>query len=310
MIPEKPDLSHLLTLRELSTEQISAILSLTTKIKANPAGYTSALKGKTVLQFFVENSTRTRMSFEASVRRMGGASIGFTPSASSLTKGESLLDTIHTIQQYGIDAVVVRHSSGGSPQLLADQLHVPVINAGDGQHEHPTQGLLDAFTLNEHWSKIAGKTILILGDILHSRVARSNIHGLTKLGAKIILCAPQTLLPPDLSLFPKVEVTYRLDEVLEKVDAVYCLRIQYERQNGFHFPSKQEYRHFWGLTVERAQKLKKDCVVLHPGPMNRGLEIDSEVADSSRSLILKQVENGIWTRMAVLATLLQVGGQS
>ncbi len=305
-------IKNLITIRELSSEQIKSILSLSLKIKKTPDAFSSVLKGKTILQFFIENSTRTRMSFEAATRRLGGSSIAFAASASSLSKGETLLDTIQTIKQFGIDLVVMRHSSGGSPAFLADEIKVPVVNAGDGQHEHPTQALLDALTLVEQWGSdlnqanpFTGKKIMIVGDILHSRVARSNIHLLTKLGSQVILCAPQTLLPSNLSLFPHVEVTYRPESHLKEVDAVMALRIQFERQNNQQLvPSKEEYRHFWGMTSERAKQLKQSAVILHPGPMNRGLEIDSEVADSSRSLILKQVENGVWARAAVLSTLL------
>lgn len=303
MIPES---RHLIHIRGIPTETLHELLSLAQSIKQDPAKYSQALKGKTILQFFIENSTRTRMSFEAAIRKLGGTSIAFAAGTSSLNKGETLLDTIQTIRQYGVDAVVMRHSSGGSPELVANAIQIPVINAGDGQHEHPTQALLDAFTLLEQWKSLSGKTIVILGDILHSRVARSNIHLLTRLGARVVLCAPQTFLPSDLSLFPRVEVEYKLDQVLKQADAVMCLRIQFERQNDQQIPSKQEYRHFWGLTVERAREMKSDAVVMHPGPMNRGLEIDAEVADSSRSLVLKQVENGVWVRAAVLASL--VGG--
>jgi len=297
-----------LHIRGLSDDRIHSFLSLAASIKRDPQKYSQTLKGKTVLQFFVENSTRTRMSFEAATRKLGGTSVAFAAASSSLQKGESLLDTIQTLCQYGIDGIVMRHSSGGSPEFVSQAVSVPVINAGDGQHEHPTQALLDAFTLLEHWkvSDFRGKTIVIVGDILHSRVARSNIHLLARLGAKVILCAPQTLLPSDLSLFPAVEIEHRLDSVLGQVDAIMALRIQFERQDDSLIPSKREYRNFWGLTVERMAALKKDTVVLHPGPMNRGLEIDPEVADSARSLILKQVENGVWLRASVLAQL--IGG--
>ncbi len=306
MFPESLSrLKAVLTTRDLNSEQIEGFLSAASQIKKNPESVAQTLKGKTILQFFVENTTRTRMSFETAVRKMGGMNVGFATASSSFSKGETLLDTVRTIRQYGVDAIVMRHSSGESPKFIHENLNLPVINAGDGQHEHPTQALLDAFTLQEVWGSLKNKTVLILGDILHSRVARSNIHALTKLGVNVILCAPNTLLPKDLSLFPKVEVTHKLDEVLSKADAVMCLRIQFERQSQNYFPSKHEYRHFWGLTVERAAKLKPNTYILHPGPMNRGLEIDSEVADSKHSLILKQVENGVWVRMAVLGGILR-----
>ena len=299
-------------IRDLQADQIQNFLSLSTQIKKNPSQFSHILKGKTILQFFVENSTRTRMSFEAATRKLGGTNVVFAPGSSSLSKGETLLDTVATIRQYGVDAVVMRHSSGGAPEWVSNALQIPIINAGDGQHEHPTQALLDCFTLMEHWGAqgkelFQGKTVMIIGDILHSRVARSNIHALTRLGAHVILCAPQTLLPSRLDLFPNVEVIYRPEAALARVDAVMCLRIQFERQNqNFqHLPSAKEYRHFWGLTLERAAQLKAAAVILHPGPMNRGVEIDPEVADSESSLILKQVENGVFVRMAVLGSVLQ-----
>lgn len=306
-----PDSSHLLHIRGLSTETLQNYLSLAQKIKKDPSPYSQSLKGKSILQFFIENSTRTRMSFDTATRRLGGTIISFSPGISSLNKGETIIDTVQTIQQYGVDLVAMRHSSSGSPELVARALKVPIVNAGDGQHEHPTQALLDAMTLLEQWKidpatadPMKNKTIVIVGDVLHSRVARSNIHLLTRLGARVILCAPQTFLPSDLSLFPKVEIEYKLDRVLPIADAVMCLRIQFERQNDRQIPSQAEYRHFWGMTAERNLLMKNDAVVLHPGPVNRGLEIDPEIADSSRSMILKQVENGVWARMAVLHTLI------
>ncbi len=303
---------NLITIRELSETQLQKFLSHSFQIKKNPEQFSQALKGKNILQFFVENSTRTKLSFETAVKKLGGANIAFAGGASSMSKGESLLDTVQTIQQYGVDAMVMRHSSGGAIDWIAKVSGLRVINAGDGQHEHPTQALLDAFTLMEQWklpaeeaNPLAGKKIMILGDVLHSRVARSNIHSLTKLGAEVTLVAPKTLLPSDLSLFPQVKVLHRLDtpsgkEELADVDAVMVLRLQLERQKGAFFPSSGEYRHFWGLTRERAALLKSTAVILHPGPMNRGIEIDSEVADSKQSLILKQVENGVWVRMSAL----------
>ena len=310
-------MENLITIRELSEAQIRAILSHSFQIKKTPEKFAQSLKGKNILQFFTENSTRSKLSFETAVKRLGGANISFSGNASSMSKGESLLDTVQTIQQFGVDAIVVRHSSGGAIDWIAKATKLPTINAGDGQHEHPTQALLDVFTMMEHWNisvenadPLHGKKILIVGDILHSRVARSNIHSLTKLGAEVTLVAPKTLLPSDLSLFPKVNVLNRWDtstgkEILANADAVMMLRLQLERQKGNFLPSAQEYRHFWGMTKERAQILKSNAVILHPGPMNRGVEIDSEVADSSRSLILKQVENGVWVRMAALMEVLQ-----
>ena len=305
-------MKSLITAREHDEAQLRKILSLSFLIKKNPENFSQTLKGKSVLQFFVENSTRTKLSFETAVRKLGGTNIGFAGGSSSLSKGETLLDTVQTIQQYGVDAIVMRHSSGGAIEWISKAAKLPAINAGDGQHEHPTQALLDAFTLLEHWKlnpdqpkPLQNKKIAIVGDILHSRVARSNIHLLTKLGADLILIGPKTLIPSDLSLFPKVKVLHRWDteegkEILSSIDVVMMLRLQLERQKGAFFPSVSEYRHFWGLTRDRAKCLKPDAVILHPGPVNRGVEIDSEVVDSAHSLVLNQVENGVWVRMAVL----------
>ncbi len=294
-----------------SAELLRTLLALSFRIKNDPSRYSAVLKNRTVLQMFVENSTRTRMSFEAAVRKLGGSSIGFSSSGSSVKKGETLLDTARVILQYGVDGIVLRHSSAGAPEWIAHATVRPVINAGDGAREHPTQALLDAFTLAEHWqskgtANFRGRSVLILGDTLHSRVARSNLHFLAALGARVILCGPATLTIRDRSLFPEFEVVSFPDRILSEVDAVMVLRIQHERQSSGAIPSLREYRHFWGLTRERASALKEDAVILHPGPVNRGVEIDSEVADSPRSLILNQVENGVYVRMAVLARF--VGG--
>jgi len=303
--------ASLTSIRTLDQATILQFLDLGQSIKSNPSAYQGALKGKTILQFFVENSTRTRMSFESATRKLGGTSIAFVSGTSSLSKGETLLDTIRTIQQNGIDAIVMRHSSSGSPELIAKTTKISVINAGDGSHEHPTQALLDAFTMAEKWglhfkqtNPFAKKTILILGDTLHSRVARSNIHLLTRLGARVFVSGPSTLTIKNFELFPKVEWVAFPDKILGEVDAVMALRIQLERQAQGLIPSKEEYRHFWGLTSERAKKLRNGACVLHPGPMNRGVEVDPEVADSPQSLVLKQVENGVYVRMAVLSKLL------
>jgi aspartate carbamoyltransferase catalytic subunit len=308
MFPE-----NLNTIRGLDSKSLRGFLLLTDQIKKSPEKFSSVLKGKTILQFFVENSTRTRMSFEAATRKLGGTSIAFAAATSSLQKGETLLDTVQVIQQYGVDAIVMRHSSGGSPDLVAKATGLPVINAGDGSHEHPTQALLDAFTLVEHWGldlskdqPFAGKSIVIIGDTLQSRVTRSNIHFLTTLGARVYLSGPQTLTIKNLSLFPEVAYVPFPDEVMGSVDAVMALRIQFERGHKGVIPSAEEYRTFWGLTADRVAKMKKEAVILHPGPMNRGVEIDPEIADSKRAKVLDQVENGVFARMAVLGAL--VGG--
>jgi len=305
-------MQNLITIRELSETQLRAFLSHSLQAKKTPEQFAQVLKGKNILQFFAENSTRTKMSFEAAVKKLGGSSIAFVGGASSMSKGETLLDTVQTIQQYGVDGIVMRHTSGGAIDWVSKTSGLPAINAGDGLHEHPSQALLDAVTLLEHWkisadhpNPMAGKKVMIVGDILHSRVARSNLHSLTKLGAEVTFVSPKTLIPSDLSLFPKVNVLHRLDtaqgrEALAATDVVMMLRLQLERQKVAFFPSVAEYRHFWGLTRERAALLKSSAVVLHPGPMNRGVEIDSEVADSKQSLVLKQVENGVWARMGAL----------
>ncbi len=289
------ELKSLLNTRDLTVSQISHLITFAQAIKKRPETFSAALKGKVVANFFVENSTRTKTSFEVATRKLGGSSLGFTPGTSSLTKGETLMDTASVLKQNGPDLIVIRHSSSGAPLLVHQATGLPVVNAGDGTHEHPTQALLDAMTLAEHWNvspdQMQGKKVLIIGDILHSRVARSNIHALSKLGVQVTLCAPLTLLPDDLSLFPRVEVVHRLDQALGKkalleADAVMCLRIQFERQHGkMHIPSKEEYRHFWGLTADRAKELRPKTAILHPGPMNQGLEIDAEVANSNASII-------------------------
>jgi aspartate carbamoyltransferase catalytic subunit len=287
---------------------------LAERIQKTPGEYSGVLQGKTILQFFVENSTRTRLSFETAVRRLGGTNLSFSSSGSSVEKGETLLDTVQVISQYGVHGIVMRHRSSRSPELVARVTGLPVINAGDGGHEHPTQALLDAFTLAESWGSdlrlekpFAGKSVMILGDTLHSRVTRSNIHLLTTLGAEVILCGPSTLSISDFGLFPEVRHETFPEAELPKVDAVIALRIQLERQSKGAIPSLQEYRHFWGLTGERAALLKPGAWILHPGPMNRGVEIDVEVADSERSKVLRQVENGVSVRMAVLVSLIGDG---
>jgi aspartate carbamoyltransferase catalytic subunit len=301
------------SIRGLSAQTLCELLLLTRKIKADPVVYSTILKGKTVLQFFVENSTRTRMSFEAATRRLGGASIAFAASTSSLQKGETLLDTVRVIQQYGVDAIVMRHSSGGSPDFVARATGLPVVNAGDGSHEHPTQALLDAFTLSEVWGSdllsatpFRGRTLLIIGDTLQSRVTRSNLHFFSTLGGQVILSGPRTLAIRDLSLFPNVRYVAFPDEVIGEADAVMALRIQFERGYRGLIPSVEEYRTFWGLTESRVARMRPGVPILHPGPMNRGVEIDPAVADSSQARVLDQVENGVFARMAVLGTL--IGG--
>lgn len=258
-----------------------------------------ALRGKTLVNFFVEPSTRTRISFELAALRLSADVVNIAASASSLEKGETLLDTARNLEALRADLIVIRHKSAGSARFLADRLQASVINAGDGAHEHPTQGLLDAFTIREKLGRIEGVRVAIVGDILFSRVARSNIHLLTKLGAEVTLVGPPTLVPESFSSLG-VSVAHSIDEVIGKVDVFNLLRIQHERQRKEYFPGTGEYTARFGLTKKRADRLPAECLIMHPGPMNRGVEIDSDVADSGRSVILDQVTNGLAVRMAVL----------
>jgi aspartate carbamoyltransferase catalytic subunit len=274
------------------------------------------LRGKTIINLFFENSTRTRTSFELAAKRLSADAVNISVSSSSVTKGETLLDTALNLDAMQPDCIVVRHSSAGVPHQLAKVSKAAIVNAGDGANEHPTQALLDAMTIREHKKKIKGLSVAIVGDILHSRVARSNIHLLTKLGAKVRVAGPGTLVPNDFAHLvdtaepgnpkskiqnPKsLEVVPKIEDAIEGADVVMILRIQRERQDSAYFPTLREYAIHYGLTNERLDLAKKDAIVLHPGPMNRGIEISSEVADSSRSLILDQVKYGVAVRMAVL----------
>ena len=304
--PGKSDMrwqrKDLLGIRELSAEEITFILDTadafkevgTREIKKVPA-----LRGKTLVNFFVEPSTRTRTSFEIAAIRLSADVINISASASSLTKGETLKDTAKVLEAYHADIIVLRHSSSGTPQFLAERLRSSIINAGDGAHEHPTQALLDLYTIRERKGSVAGLHVVIIGDILFSRVARSNIFGLLKLGARVTLVGPSTLVPRE---FEKMGVTvsHDIDEVLPTADVVNLLRIQHERQRKEYFPGLGEYIRLFGLTKDRAKLLKPDCIIMHPGPINRGVEIDSELADGPQSVILDQVTNGLAIRMAVL----------
>jgi len=258
-----------------------------------------SLRGKTMINFFVEPSTRTRTSFELAAVRLSADVVNISVSTSSLTKGETLKDTALNLQALHADIIILRHSSAGAAQFLAERLEASVINAGDGAHEHPTQALLDTFTIREKLGRIEGLHIAILGDILFSRVARSNIHALLTLGARVTLVGPSTLVPREFERMG-VTVTHRLDDILEEVDVINLLRIQHERQRKEYFPSLGEYTALFGLTKERAARLKPNALIMHPGPINRGVEIDSDIADSGRSVILDQVTNGLAVRMAVL----------
>jgi aspartate carbamoyltransferase catalytic subunit len=257
------------------------------------------LRGKVVVNLFFEDSTRTRNSFTLAANRLSADVIEFTQKSSSVNKGETLLDTAKNLEAMGIDIVVIRHSAGGAPKLLSRNINACVVNAGDGFCEHPTQGLLDTFTIRKIKGSLEGLKIAIVGDIAHSRVARSDIYAMTKLGAEVILVGPPTLMPAKINQLP-VQVSYSLDSVIGQVDVINMLRIQFERMGTNPFPSIKEYSHYFGLTVERMKKAKKDILVMHPGPINRGVEIESEVADGANSVILQQVTNGLAVRMAVL----------
>jgi aspartate carbamoyltransferase catalytic subunit len=260
------------------------------------------LRGITVLNLFYEPSTRTRISFELAEKRLSADTVSFSPSTSSVKKGESLRDTVQNIEAMKIDMVVVRHASVGAPYYLTQCMEANIINAGDGTHEHPTQGLLDMFTIRRKYGKLKGLRVVLVGDVKHSRVTRSNIWGLKTMGASVAVCGPQTLLPVDVEKFG-VDVYTDLNEALDGADVVNIMRIQLERQQAGLFPSQREYTNLFGLTKERLKRLNKNYTIMHPGPMNRGVEITSEVADSDRSVILEQVTNGQAVRMAVLYLL-------
>ena len=296
---------HLLGLEELSPPEIVAILDRADDFRELlEAGQTKLdlLSGTVVANLFFEPSTRTRTSFGLAAKRLSADTVDFSSSGSSVSKGETFFDTARTIEAMGVSQVVVRHHVPGAPHLLAKRLHASVLNAGDGTHEHPTQGLLDIFTIRRHAGRIAGLTVTLVGDILHSRVARSNIWGLTKLGARVIVCGPATLIPPQIERMG-VEVSTSLDEVLAESDCVNLLRVQFERQRGAFFPSIREYAHLFGMNRQRLQRGKPDLLVLAPGPINRGVELTSEVADGPQSVILNQVTNGLLIRMACLSLL-------
>ncbi len=298
---------HLLGLEELTAEEITLILDKAAEFKELAArGETklSLLRGTVVANLFFEPSTRTRTSFGLAAKRLSADTVDFTASGSSVSKGETFFDTARNIEAMGVDLVVVRHQTPGAPHLLARHIQAGVINAGDGTHEHPTQGLLDIFTIREKLGRIRGLTVTLVGDILHSRVARSDIWGLTKLGARVIVCGPATLIPPRVEELG-VEVSYDFDEVIPESDCINLLRIQFERQRGAFFPSIREYAHLFGMNGERLRRAKRDVLILAPGPINRGVEITPEVADGSHSVILNQVTNGLAVRMACLYLLRQ-----
>jgi len=305
-------MKHLLSINDLSYEDAVSILDTAqelARVSDGPMKKLPTLRGRTIVNLFYEDSTRTRISFEAAAKRLSADVINFSAKGSSVSKGESLKDTALTLQAMGADAVIIRHNASGAAKRLADSEWTSgsVVNAGDGTHEHPSQALLDSFTIRRHLAHggkdLAGLKVAIVGDVLHSRVARSNVLLLDKLGAKVFLVAPPTLLPVGVENWPAT-VSYDLDSVLPEVDAVMMLRIQMERMTDSFFPSAREYSRYFGLNQARLAKLKPTAIVMHPGPMNRGLEITAESADSARSVIVEQVSNGISVRMAILYLLL------
>jgi aspartate carbamoyltransferase catalytic subunit len=296
---------HLLGLERLTASQLNTVFELADHLKdltGNGTERLSLLKGIVVANLFFENSTRTRTSFSLAARRLGADTVDFSASSSSLSKGETFIDTALTIEAMGVDMVVCRHRTPGAPHLLSRHLKAGVLNAGDGTHEHPTQGLLDIYTIRQHRGRIAGLTVALVGDIRHSRVARSNIHGLVKLGARVIVCGPSTLVPQEIRQLG-VEVAWSLDDILPEVDCVNLLRVQFERQRGAFFPSIAEYANLFGMNGDRIRRARKDLLVLAPGPINRGVELTPEVADGPHSVILDQVSNGLLIRMACLTLL-------
>jgi len=296
---------HLLGIEPLEAPDIQTILDTADGLKEildRPIKKVPALRGKTIVNLFYEASTRTRSSFEVAERVLSADSLSIAAATSSVSKGETLLDTAKNLEAMNPDMVIMRHASSGAPHFLARHCRFSVVNAGDGAHEHPTQALLDALTMRQRKGRLKGLRVAIVGDILHSRVARSNLWLLAKMGASVVLCGPPTLIPPGIE--PMAPVTYRIDEAVEGADVVMMLRLQMERMSGAFFPTTREYHRYFGLTEERVRRAKKDVLVMHPGPMNRGVEIASEVADGPFSVILDQVTNGVAVRMAVLYLLL------
>ena len=298
--------THLLSVADLGPDGIAEVLDVSdsfVEVSERAIPKVPALRGKTVVSLFYENSTRTRLSFETAARRLSADVMNFAVGGSSAAKGESLRDTVQTIDAMGVDAIVVRHSSAGAPWQVASWVDASVINGGDGWHEHPTQALLDCFTIRKARGSLEGMRIAILGDIKHSRVARSNVLAFSLLGAEVTLVAPPTLMPPSLEGWP-VTASHDLDDVLPKADVVYVLRLQKERQTEALLPTLREYTETYGLTRDRARLLADDALIMHPGPMNRGVEIAAEVADLPSSVVTRQVANGVAVRMAVLFMLL------
>ncbi len=302
---------HLLGIEPLAPADIHLVLDTAETLREileRPIKKVPALRGKTVVNLFYEASTRTRSSFETAEKVLSADSLSIATATSSVQKGETLLDTVKNLEAMRPDLVVMRHAASGAHQFLARHSRAAIVNAGDGAHEHPTQALLDALTLRQRKGRLKGLRVAIVGDVLHSRVARSNAWLLSKVGAEVVLCAPPTLMPPGLGQLARL--THRMDEALEGADAVMMLRIQKERMTGGFFPSLREYHRHFGLTEQRLRRARKDALVMHPGPINRGVEITSEVADGPASVILEQVTNGVAVRMAVLLLLLGGGTEA
>ena len=303
-------IDHLLSMDQLSRDNITEILDTAESLQQmtdRPIKKLPTLRGRTVCNLFYEASTRTRISFELAAKRLSADVINFSAdSKSSVAKGESLKDTAWTLEAMGVDAIVVRHGSSGAPHQLSQWVKAKVINAGDGAHEHPTQALLDLFSIREHFKDLTGLKVAIVGDILHSRVARSNVKGLVTMGAEVVLVGPPTLIPKQAEAWG-AKLCYDLDSVIEDVDVCYLLRVQRERLSEQLFPSLREYSALWGLDKKRMDRMKPDALVMHPGPMNRGVEIAADVSESERSIILDQVSNGLAVRMSLL--YLMLGGR-
>jgi aspartate carbamoyltransferase catalytic subunit len=296
---------HLLGIEPLSAEHIATVLDTAETLREvleRPIKKVPTLRGRTIVNLFYEASTRTRSSFETAEKALSADTLSVATSVSSVTKGETLLDTVRNLEAMSPDLIVLRHAAAGAPHFLARHCRSMIVNAGDGAHEHPTQALLDAFTIRKRKGRLAGLRVVIVGDLLHSRVMRSDVWLLSKMGAQVVLCGPPTLLP--VGFEDLAHVTWRMDEAIEGADVIMMLRIQLERMSGGFFPSLREYHIRYGLTVERLARAAKDVLVMHPGPLNRGVEISSEVADGPHSVILEQVTNGVAVRMAVLYLLL------
>jgi aspartate carbamoyltransferase catalytic subunit len=305
--PPAPSLRsrHLLGIAELNADEITLVLDTAEAMKEigrRPIKKVPTLRGRTVVNLFFEPSTRTRTSFEIAEKRLSADTLSIATSTSSVTKGETLVDTVRNLEAMSPDMIVMRHASSGAAHLLSRICRSAIINAGDGMHEHPTQALLDAFTIREHKARLAGLKVAIVGDLLHSRVLRSNVLLLNTMGAEVWVCGPATLMPPGIDRFG-VRATSSVDEAVEGADVIMMLRIQHERMNSHYIPSVREYFTLFGMTPERVRRARSDVIIMHPGPMNRGVEIDSEVADGPYSVILEQVANGVAVRMAVLYLL-------